>query len=187
MYSIAVPLQNVDEEVLLIEAAKADVRNFEPLYRRYYEAVFRFTYQRLDDRDQAYDITTNVFIKALGHIGRFEHRGIPFSSWLFRIARNELNQMYRSGKSRRTINLKDSDVINMIDEVDDPGVNEEYFEKMIRSLDDLDEDELAIIEMRFFEKRSFREVGEVLGMTENNAKVRCYRILGRMKNKILNM
>ena len=49
---------------------------------------------------------------------------------------------------------------------------------------ELPEDELQLIEMRFFEKRSFKEIGEILEITENNAKVKTYRILEKLKKII---
>ncbi len=45
----------------------------------------------------------------------------------------------------------------------------------------LKEDQLQLIEMRFFEKRSFREIGEIVGLTENNAKVKTFRALIKLK------
>jgi RNA polymerase sigma-70 factor (ECF subfamily) len=47
----------------------------------------------------------------------------------------------------------------------------------------LKENELQLIEMRFFEKRSFREIGEILDLTENNAKVKTFRALAKLKKK----
>jgi RNA polymerase sigma-70 factor (ECF subfamily) len=52
---------------------------------------------------------------------------------------------------------------------------------MIQSLDYLKEDDLEIIEMRFFEQRPFKEIADILNITESNAKVRTYRILERLK------
>jgi RNA polymerase sigma-70 factor (ECF subfamily) len=49
----------------------------------------------------------------------------------------------------------------------------------------LPEDDLQMVEMRFFEKRAFKEIAEILNITENNAKVRMYRILERLKKTIV--
>ena len=55
---------------------------------------------------------------------------------------------------------------------------------LVQALDGLKGHELDLIEMRFFEQRSFREIAELLDMTENNAKVKTYRILERLKKKL---
>ena len=49
--------------------------------------------KRVDDVEAAYDITSNVFVKALTNIHKYEFRGVPFSSWLFRIAKSGLYQL----------------------------------------------------------------------------------------------
>ena len=59
----------------------------------------------------------------------------------------------------------------------------ENYEKWIPALlNKLDEEEVAMIEMRFFEGRSFKEIGEILNITENNAKVRGHRALEKLRN-----
>ena len=59
--------------------------------------------------------------------------------------------------------------------------SEEDRERLLKVLPLLKEDQLQLIEMRFFEKRSFREIGEIVGLTENNAKVKTFRALIKLK------
>lgn len=177
-------IDSTNEEQLIL-AAQRNSADFAPLYQKNFEAVFRFVYQRLDDRDMAYDITTNVFIKALSNIRRYEFRGIPFLSWLYRIGQNELNMAFRAKKAERTVNLEDHHLEEIIEEIDEGLGHEQYMDRVIEALDKIEMDELQIIEMRFFEGRPFKEIGEILDITENNAKVKCYRILEKMKKMII--
>ena len=87
-----------EEEKLLIERAQKDPRFFAPLYERYHDAIFRYVYRRVDEEEQAYDITSSVFVKALQALHKYEYRGLPFSAWLFRIAKSELYQSFRDQK-----------------------------------------------------------------------------------------
>lgn len=173
----------INSEELLIKAAKEDSRKFEILYSKYYEKVLKFVYQRINSKDEAYDITSQVFLKAMLHLNRYVFKGLPFSAWLYRIAINELNQLFRKNKTQRAINMEMEDVHSLIAEMKEEN-NEAKINTMINSLTELDEDELQIIEMRFFEKRAFKEIGEILGITENNAKVKTYRILEKLKKVI---
>ena len=59
-----------------------------------------------------------------------------------------------------------------------------YIDILKEAVTDLEEEDMQFIEMRFFEKRAFKEIAEILGITENNAKVKTYRILEKLK-KIL--
>ncbi|GDX52379.1 hypothetical protein LBMAG27_14260 [Bacteroidota bacterium] len=54
----------------------------------------------------------------------------------------------------------------------------------MKAIKKLSAEELELIEMRYFEKRSFAEVAEIKGMTENNAKVKVHRILERLRKQL---
>jgi RNA polymerase sigma-70 factor (ECF subfamily) len=170
-------------ELGIIEAAKESPQHFAPLYEKYYEQIFRFIYQRLDDKELAYDTASQVFLKAMTNLNKYEHRGVPFSSWLYQIARNEVYSLFKNNKAERTVNIDSSSVYNIIDEMETDQLDQ-YHEKMTRIISELPEDELQLIEMRFFEKRSFKEIAEILEITENNTKVRLYRLLDKLKKQI---
>lgn len=175
--------QQISSELMLIEAAKQDARHFAPLYEKYYKPIFLYLYQRMNDKDSAFDLTAQVFLKALQNIGRFEFKGVPFSSWLFRIAHNELMQMFRNNKNTRTVNIDVADIKDLFERLEEPWFMD-YLPKVKLLLKDLNEEELSLIEMRFFEKRPFKEIAEILMMTENNAKVKLHRILERLKKRL---
>jgi RNA polymerase sigma-70 factor, ECF subfamily len=180
IFPISPPITGEEAE---IEAAQKEPQQFSVLYNRYYDPVFRFVYRRLDSKDLAADICAQVFLKAMTHLGTYKHRGLPFACWLYRIAGNELRQLFRNSSRHRTLNIETSGMQRMMEELEENSLDE-YHAKMLRVLPELPEDELQLVEMRYFEKRHFKEIGEILGITENNAKVRLYRILDKMKKKI---
>ncbi len=73
-------------------------------------------------------------------------------------------------------------IVQIVDDFCDDQ-SETNRQKLLQSLKLLKENELKLIEMRFFEKRSFREMGEILDLTENNAKVKTFRALIKLKKK----
>lgn len=174
----------LEEELDWIQKAKKNPEYFGPLYKKYHEQIFRYVYQRMDDEELAFDITSQVFMKALKNIQRFEFRGVPFSSWLYRIAKSELYQAFRDKKAERTVNIDTTNLHRMMDEIQE-DFSEENHQRLFKCLDQLKEQDLQLIEMRFFEKRSFREIGEILDITENNAKVKSFRALDKLKNLYL--
>ena len=171
------------KELICIDAAKISPSAFEPLYNHYHEQIFRFIYQRVSNMDVAADICSDVFVKALINLKKYEYRGLPFSSWLYRIASNEIAQMARENNHTRTINPEEMQISEILREVEEKDY-EKYYNKMLDSISELPEEELQLIEMRFFENRPFREIGEILNMTENNAKVKLYRLLEKLKKII---
>ncbi|MFM7565959.1 MAG: RNA polymerase sigma factor [Flavobacteriales bacterium] len=169
-----------EDELALIERAKKNPAHFAPLYKKYHEAIFRYIFKRVDEEEAAYDITSCVFVKAIVNLPRYEYRGIPFSSWLFRIAKSELYQSFRDKKNQRTISI-DSIQIGRVLEEFNLDEAEHKREVLLKVLPMLKEKPLQLIEMRFFERRSFREIGEILDLTENNAKVKTFRALIKLK------
>jgi len=164
--------------------AKRDPEKFGPLYTKYHEQIFRYVYQRMDDEELAFDVTSQVFVKAMNNLHKYEYRGVPFSSWLYRIAKSELYQAFRDRKARRTVNTDSMHLFEMIEEFEEEE-NSQNKTKLIQCLSLLREQDLQLIELRYFEKRSYREIGEILDITENNAKVRAFRALERLKKQFL--
>ena len=172
-------------QMLLIEEAKTNPAKFEALYERYKEEIFRFIYQRIDDEDSAFDITQQVFLKAMENLPRYQFKGVPFGAWLYQIAKNELNLLFRKNKAQRTINIDDVDLRNIITEIQEDDY-EPYYNRLADAIASLDEDALQLIEMRYFEKRPFQEIADILDITENNAKMKTYRVLEKLKITITN-
>ena len=170
----------IQSELQIIEKSKTNPNHFAPLYKQYHESIFRYIVKRVDDKESAYDITSNVFVKALTNLHRYEFRGVPFSSWLFRIAKSELYQSFRDKKARRTVSIDKVIVADLFEEFEEPET-EERKEFLMSALRLINEKDLILIELRYFEKRSYREIGEILSVTENNAKVKTFRALQRLK------
>src|SRR5262249_16648203 len=87
------------DERLLIEAAQRDPLRFAELYESNFERVYAFVAYRVRDREEAQDITAEIFHQALASIQRFEWQGKPFAAWLLGIAANVLADRWeRLGK-----------------------------------------------------------------------------------------
>ena len=172
------------DELACINMAKQNPLEFKPLYEKYYEQIFRFIYNRIEDKKLAYDITADVFYKGLSKLHTYKHQNIPFSSWLYRIARNELIDLFRKNKAVRVISINSVKLKDIIDdiELDD---DEKYKQKLMQLIAALDDEDLQLIELRFFENKSFKDIAEIISTTEASAKMRLYRLLKDMKPQIL--
>ncbi len=176
--------EDLRAELAQVEAAKADPARFAVLYEKYYKPVFVFVYRRAGDDAAADDIVANTFLKALLALPRYEYRGVPFSAFLFRIAMNEVNLYFRKTKRERHVSLQQTDLGAMITETGETD-SDERRRLLMRALEWLKPEDMQLIELRFFEKRSFAEVGHICGMNETNAKVRTYRILDKLKKQLI--
>lgn len=174
----------LDEEAKLIQLAKEDISQFELLYDKYYEDVVRFVYQRVDTKASAFDVAQQTFIKAMNNIHKYEHRGVPFSAWLFRIAINEVNQLYRKNKREQAINISSENIVDIMDEVDDYQEKEDQLNRLGKALQQLKKEQVELINLRYFEQRSFKEIADILSITEGNAKMKVHRIIKKLKELI---
>ena len=173
---------NKSEEQQILEAQK-DPKAFRGLYETNYEAIFRFLYRKTNDEALAADLTSQTFIKALKNIHKFKYKGVPFSAWLYRIASNEFLKYYRQQKKMPVYSLEEETakkLTNFSDEVANER-QQERIEQLKKALEKLKPKDMQMIELRFFEDKSFKEIGFILETTESAAKMRTYRILEKIK------
>ena len=165
----------------IIRQAKVEARAFKPLYEKYYKPIFLFVFHRTGHKDISADLTSQVFLKALAGLDKYEFRGLPFSSWLYRIAINECNSFFRKNKAVRLVVLEDHHADRVYEEMFGESTAEDLKRKLPRILEKLKPAELQVIELRYLEGRAFKEVAEILNISETHAKVKTYRILDKMK------
>jgi RNA polymerase sigma-70 factor (ECF subfamily) len=174
------------QERLLVEAIQRDKNHFESLYNAFFEKIFRFAFHRVSDEYIAEEVTSSVFIKAYKSIDQFQYREYSISSWLFKITINEINLYFRKHKHQiRNVSLKSENSEHLFDEMALEDHSQIELTRLAKVLEELEEDEVEFIELRFFENYSFKEIGYFLNITPDNAKTKTYRILEKMKKLLL--
>lgn len=174
-------IEEIGAEYELIVLAQQNPRKFEVLYNANFETVFRFVLRRVESKDVASDITQQVFMKALSGIKNYTFKGLPFSAWLYRIALNELSSYYAKSNSSRIITVEEDALSVLCKEIETEDVDDRL-EKVMHALQKLSHAEMHLVEMRFFEAKSFKEIGSILQITENNAKVKLYRVISKLQS-----
>lgn len=166
----------------LIAACKEDINNFGGLYERYFEQIFLFIFKRVQDMDVAGDVCQKAMMKAMANIVKYEDRGLPFASWLYRIASNECNLFFRAQKKMMTVKVEDKHVKAVMTEIKIGTIESESDQdKLLKVLSNLKPEHAEIIELRFFMQYSFKEIAEFYSIKEPAAKMKLYRILDRIK------
>jgi RNA polymerase sigma-70 factor (ECF subfamily) len=172
-------------ESQIIALAKKEVFYFGKLYNKYFNAIFSFVFKRLGGaEDIASDLTQQIFMKAMANIQKYEDRGHPFSSWLYRIANNQVYEYFRKKKRIHEVPVDQGRIQDLGKEVNTNSyMSLEVQEKLIEMINNLEQVQQDLIELRFFEEMSFKEIAAIYNITEANAKMRTYRILERIRNK----
>lgn len=168
------------DERLLVEAAQRDPRKFGDLYELHFERVYAFICRRVNDRDTAEDLTSEVFHKALANLGSYEMRGAPFAAWLFRIAANALAD--RSKRAGREIAVGSGEALESSSQPDLEAI--ENRARLFRLVRELPEDQRKVVFERFVEQMSIREIAERLGRSEGAVKQLQLRALRALRTQM---
>ncbi|MGB3467910.1 MAG: RNA polymerase sigma factor [Cyclobacteriaceae bacterium] len=169
-----------ESDELLIERAKLNPEAFEVLYRKYYAEIFRYVHKKVQDQDETADIVSRVFIKSYRTIEDFQYKGLPYSAWLYRVAINETNQYFRKNKTRHVV-IDEHLSSSIAFEINLDSSRSELIDKLPSVLNQLKPDNLELIELRYFEGLTFRQISEIMNLTETNCKVKTFRALKKLK------
>jgi RNA polymerase sigma-70 factor (ECF subfamily) len=170
------------QERRLIEAAQHDPACFAQLYEDNFERVYAFIARRVHDRDQAQDLTADVFHSALKNLSRFEWRAVPFAAWLFRIAANAI-----ADHGKRAAQLE-AFVLRKIDAADPPGdadlAEVEHRARLFKLVQKLPDDQRRVVTMRFAHQKSIAEIAKDIGRSEGAIKQLQFRGLQRLRTMV---
>lgn len=172
---------NLADERLLIEAAQQDPSRFAELYESNFHRVYAFIARRVRDRNEAEDITAEVFRQALMNLGRFEWRGVPFAAWLLRIAANTLADRWQ--RASRSVEV----AVDSVDGVTKCACAEAEVERramLFQLVDRLPPDQRLVIIRRFVDQKSLREISQELGRSEGAIKQLQFRALETLRSKV---
>ena len=161
-----------DDEKLLVEAAQRDPARFADLYDSHFDRIYAFVARRVGNRQEAEDITSEVFHQALGSIRKFQWRGTPFIAWLYRIAWNEI--IDRAKRSKREMEMTVEPTHEEIDEVERRAA-------LFQMVDRLPDAQREVIVKRFAEDRSIAEIATQMGRSEGAIKQLQFRALETLR------
>ncbi len=174
-----------NEEALLVERAKEDPAAFGVLYERYVKKIYNYIYYRTGNHHDAEDLTAKTFYRALSNLDGYVHRGVPFSAWLYRIAHNLVANWHRDQSRRQVIPLDELVLAGRrkIDPLQLIEANEER-ETLLRAIRHLPADRQQLLILKFVEKMSNAEIGQIMGRSEGAIKSLYHRTLVVLRKEL---
>lgn len=169
----------------LVDLAKENSDAFGVLYERYVEKIYKYVYFRTGNHHDAEDLTAGVFFRAMGHIETYTERGVPFQSWLYRIAHNLVANWHRD-RSRRKIIPLDEFVSGglQFDAPDSAAEDKEERQQLLAAVERLPEERQQLLYLKFVSGLSNAEVGQILDRTEGAIKSLYHRTLIALRDDI---
>jgi len=179
----ASPPSDIDDGT--IERARAgDQQALAAVYDWYLPRVYRYVLSRLGNVAEAEDLTEDIFLRMLGAIADYKRTGVPFSAWLFRIARNHLVSYYRKNGNRKADALQET----MADSRQDPASIVEtqlMLGEVAQAVQRLPDAQRDVIALRFAVGLSIAETAQVLGKRQGNVKALQHKAVTRLQKILL--
>ena len=158
--------------------------DFESWFDEHRDAVYRYVRYRVASRETAEDVTSEVFMKALRSIRRYDPDRAAPRTWLLRIARNAVTDHLRSLQRRGSLHVS-------LDRVPDLGADtpsqearvlkQERIQSLLNASRTLRESDQEVLSLRYGSGLDNTEIAEHLGITPNAVAVRLHRALKRLR------
>ena len=170
-------IESGTDERLQVEAARQDPARFAELYENNFERVYAYVARRVRTREEAQDLTSEVFHRALAGLPRFEWRGLPFVAWLLGIAAHVLADRWQKAARLQEVVTDDLEQIGMEDDVERRAI-------LYQLVDSLPADQRQVILWRFVGQKSLREMASELGRSEGAIKQLQLRALENLRERM---
>lgn len=169
-------------EALVKRACKGDEIAFGRIYDLYFDKVYRFVYFRVNHREAAQDLVSEVFIKAWDKMSRIQEVA-AFNAWIFQIARNLVIDYYRSRKPNIDLALLEN-VLEYEDNMVDRANLSFQQKAFLDRLKHLTNEQQLVIKMKFLEELDNADIARILGKTEGAIRVIQHRAIAELKKLI---
>ena len=176
----------LDEEALgrlVLDAQGGDPWAFGRIFDEFHGPIYRFIAGRVHRPSDAEDLTQLVFVKALEALPRYEHRGIPFGGWLFRLARNTIIDHARTRHEHADLGAAAERPMETAGP-DELALLRGDLDAVARALAELTDEQREAIELRFFAGLSAREAAEVMGRQEGTVRGLQFRAIAALRRSL---
>jgi RNA polymerase sigma-70 factor (ECF subfamily) len=183
-----------EEEKHLLLKIKSNPSCFGVVFDNYYKPIFNYIFKRVADYDISRDIAAETFLKAYLNIQSFSWKNISISSWLYRIATNEVNYYFRKHKYTMSRLHELSNYIQLFNN-DEYLTEKQLFEKELelhneflkvqQALQKLDIKYQEVLSLRYFEKKSINEIADILNKKEGTVKSLLSRGTEKLRNLLI--
>jgi RNA polymerase sigma-70 factor (ECF subfamily) len=182
-YQIRTQGEILDEDRMLVSAARHDTEAAGRLFDKYYSEILGYIYHCTFDGTVAEDLTSNVFLAVFRHLGRYRWRHVPFRAWLYRIATNEIRMYWRRKKHVKIISLQPDNNIQAAERPASDSMSEaEEYRILHKALLELKLKYRTVIILRYFESKTIAEICKITSRKEGTVKSQLHRGLARLQD-----
>ena len=155
--------------------------SFEEVYNSQYFNVFRYVRKRVSNQQDAEDLVSEVFLYCYSRYDIYDPEKSSLSTWLYLVVNSRLKNYYRDRKTHTDITELENTLFSEGNEMENAVYLEELRHIMAQKILQLSEKQQTVVNMRFFQKRTFAEIAECLGTSEGNIRVILSRTMTRLE------
>ncbi len=172
----------------MLQVKAGDIQKLGLLYERYKKRLFGFFYQMNKDASLSEDLVQNVFMKILKYKHTYTEES-KFVVWIFQIARNtSYDSFKKSKKHNRHKDIEDVEyALNASDDIDGAIIKNENVITLKKAIELLSPEKKELIVLSKFKELKYKEVGEIVGCSEGNARTKVHRALNELKEIFLTL
>ena len=170
------------DEAAVVALARTDPGAFGELYCRNVDRIYSYIYYRIGNAPDAEDLTARTFYQALGNIGRYTEQGVPFAAWLYRIAHNLVANHHRAQSRWKTTPLEEVEPASK--PADNPirvAESNERKRALWSAIGRQPEERQKLLILKFADRLSNEEIGNLMGRTESSIKSLYFRTLKALR------
>jgi len=158
-----------NEESIVWRAKQHDQMALTQLYEENFDKIYRYIVLKIGEKTEAEDMTQQVFLNAFKNISSYKYKGLPFSSWLYRIAHNQIVDYFRKKSKRGTVPLDESLVVGDSDPRQEAERSLDVAD-LARATKRLTKAQQEVISLRFAGEFSIAQVARIMGKSEGAIK-----------------
>ena len=151
------------------------------LVRNYYREIYVYVFRQLGNKEDAMDLTQDIFIAVLQSIDRFDSAKSTFRTWLYGIATHKVIDFRRKEKPA-WLSLDEAEIPDETDHLEMLR-DAELIRKIEEYVSGADETAQMIFRLHLFDEKNFREIAEITGLPEATAKTKYYRLQKKLREE----
>lgn len=171
----------IERKLLFAVRNRKDKQAFGELYDLYVEKIYRFVYFKISNREEAEDLTSDVFLKTWNYLMENTEKELgSFSGLIYRIARNNIIDHYRKKSRMQEVALDegvDAPANDLIQQVE-IGYD---VEKLMDLVKKLKQDYQEVLILRYVEELSVGEIAEIMNKSSVGVRVLLHRATNKLK------
>lgn len=164
------------EEQIVSSIAAGDQQAFEILFNEYHLKILNLSYAMLHDRDEAEDLTQEVFLEVYRSIGKFQYKS-QLSTWIYRIAINKTINQIKKNKLRRFFSMDNSEVLkaSSFEHSDWTLKDKQYNDYLHKALDRLPTKQKQAFILFTYDQLPQKEIAEIMNCSLQSVEVLVFR------------